>query len=133
MKYRSFLNQSLNEQDLHKLIVRDKREFRIKIHGFTWSIWFLQADANEVLGFNGLCDMDSREIFLVKNNKSEENLVQTLIHELVHAITSPVVRSCNHLDEEINAELIGQQLMLVIPNLPKWVTRILNRFKEVGG
>lgn len=61
-------------------------DFRTKLGGKTWSIYFVRKSHKRLRGNYGICYRDSREIY-VRYDVSQKNFIDTLIHECQHALS----------------------------------------------
>lgn len=61
-------------------------DFRCKLGGKTWAIYFVRRNHPKVGKNHGMCYRDSRELY-VRYDLSERRFVEVLIHECQHALT----------------------------------------------
>ncbi len=106
-----------------------------KLLGFDWVIKFLDTEEVE---HHGLTFLDKKLIHIYYNNRDDQNVLETLIHELGHVVMLDMADSVfkheaeKPFDMEENLiRLASPRIFSVIRDNPKLVEFIIKRIKEL--
>jgi len=102
--------------------------------GFDWDIKFIDI---EVESF-GETDSDQKEVRIYYKNRSEQNVIETLIHELFHVVMFELADSVFHFEkekvydkEENLIRLTSPRAFAIIRDNPDLVDFILKRVRSL--
>lgn len=109
-------------------------ELSFRFSGFDWTIKFLEIDTDRF----GDTDTDSKEVKIYYKGKSDQNIIETLIHELVHVAVFDLADSIFHFDvddvdkkEENLIRLTSPRIFAIMRDNPKLVDFIVKKIKEL--
>ncbi len=102
--------------------------------GFDWEIKFIDIEAADF----GETDSDQKEVRIYYKNRTDQNVIETLIHELEHVIMFELADSVFHYEienlgkkEENLIRLTSPRVFSIIRDNPKLVDLIIKRIKEL--
>ena len=102
--------------------------------GFDWSIKFIDIEASDF----GETDSDKKEVRIYYKNRSAQNVIETLIHELGHVILFEIGNSVFHYEiekvydkEENLIRLTSPRVLSLIRDNSKLINFIIKKIKEL--
>jgi hypothetical protein len=102
--------------------------------GFDWEIKFIDIEATDF----GETDSDQKEVRIYYKNRTSQNVIETLIHEIGHVVMFELADSIFHFEKEKVYEkeenlirLTSPRLFAIIRDNPKLVDFILKKVKEL--
>ena len=96
---------------------KTKRPTGFKANGFQWEIKFLDLDHDNF----GETDKEKKIIYIYTKNHTEQIIVETLIHELCHAVIDDMADVIFHLDYDKNVDKEEQLIRLLTPRMFQFV------------
>jgi len=102
--------------------------------GFDWEIKFIDIEATDF----GETDPDQKEVRIYYKNRSNQNVIETLIHELEHVVMFELAESVFHYDaekahqkEENLIRLTSPRLFAILRDNIHLMDFIVKRIKEL--
>lgn len=110
----------------------DQIPFRLL--GFDWVIKFLDIETDN----HGITDTDKKIVHIYYKEQSDQNVMETLLHELMHVVMIDMADSVFKHDAEKTMDLEENMIRLTSPRLfelvrdnPKLVDFIIKKIKEL--
>lgn len=94
-----------------------KRPSKFKANGFDWEIKFVDIEHDNF----GETDKAKKIISIYTKGHTEQIIVETLIHELCHAVLDDMADVIFHLDYDKNADKEEQAIRLLTPRLFQFI------------
>lgn len=102
--------------------------------GFDWVIKFIEIEGSDF----GETDSDKKEIRIYYKNRSQQNIIETLIHELGHVIMFELANSVFHYEveklydkEENLMRLTSPRVLSLLRDNHKLLNFIVKKIKEL--
>tara|TARA_R110000765_G_scaffold95559_1_gene179869 strand:- start:86 stop:451 length:366 start_codon:yes stop_codon:yes gene_type:complete len=102
--------------------------------GFDWEIKFIDIEATDF----GETDSDQKEVRIYYRNRTDQNVIETLLHELFHVVMFELADSVFHFEKEKPYEkeenltrLISPRVFAIIRGNPKLVDFVMKKIKEL--
>jgi hypothetical protein len=117
-----------------KAKLRYPEEIPFRLSGFDWIIKFIDIETENF----GITDTDKKIIHIYYRDKDDQNVLETLLHELAHATLFDLGTAIFHFDsdkaydkEENLILLTSPRIFAIIRDNPKLAEFILKRIKEL--
>lgn len=102
--------------------------------GFDWEIKFIDIEATDF----GETDSDQKEVRIYYKNRTEQNVIETLLHELFHVVMFELADSVFHFEkervydkEENLIRLTSPRAFAIIRDNPDLVDFIVKRVRSL--
>ena len=117
-----------------KIKPRYPEELDFKLSGFDWKIKFLDIETDNF----GITDTDKKTVHIYYKDKTDQVIMETLLHELMHVVMFEMADAVFKHDVEKPYDLEENMIRLISPRFfslvrdnPKLVDFIVKRIKEL--
>lgn len=123
------VNRCPDFKSLTEHCIKDIKDFDFVLNNKAWKVRFIGADSELLEYIDGVCDVHEC-IIGISTTIDNKNVINTLFHELEHAIISTLAKGQDTLNEEQVAEANGIAWPLVLAQLPIWVKKECDKIFE---